>query len=365
MRIRSYKGRNTSEALEMVRNDMGPSALIIQTKRVTQGGLFGLLGREAVEVVAATDDDRPGPRRVGPSTADTPPGHPQSKTSTLKQLYEDLVKQGVLPPLARKLVEEALCRIPSSPFASRFPNFAQRLEATPATGDIADAMQAAVANTVRLKPPHRPARAPKVIALVGPTGVGKTTTIAKLATIAAVRHQVPAGLVTIDTYRIGAVDQLKMYSEMIGVPLAVVQQPEEMRSAMEHFSDKKVVFVDTIGRSPKDPDRVDALKPYFRYLPEAETHLVVSASATYGDAKLAAETFSALEPSRLIFSKIDESTSFGSIYNLAAETQIPLSYITAGQEVPDDIEVTTPARIAELLMGGPARGRVKRISEKS
>jgi len=351
MRIKSYKARNTSEALAMVRNDMGPSALIIQTRQIRQGAVLGLMGHNAVEVVAAADAE-PTLQRVGPATTDRPAGRTPAGNPTLKQLYDRLVEQGVLPPLARALMEEALCRYPSSPFASRFPNFADRLAATAADEEIVEAVGAAVAKSVRLERSTKPAHGPKVIALVGPTGVGKTTTIAKLATIATMRHHLPAGLVTIDTYRIGAADQLKTYSEMLGAPLAVVEEPEEMRAAMEHFSDRAVVFVDTIGRSPKDRERVSALRPFFKYLPQAETHLVVSAPTKYGDAKLIARTFSALDPKRLIFSKIDESTSFGSIYNLAAETQIPLSYLTVGQEVPDDIEVTTPARIAQLLVGG-------------
>ena len=349
MRIRSYTARNATEALAMVRNDMGPSALIIQTRKTKQRGLMGLMGREAVEVVAATDD--PGPRRVGPEPAARPAGEPRGPSRTLKHLYDTLIAQGVLPLMARSLVEEVLCRYPSSAFADKFPNFSDRLAATAADGEAVKMVGDAVAKTVRFEAAHRPAHGPKVIAMVGPTGVGKTTTIAKLATISAMHHQLPTGLVTIDTYRIGAVDQLKTYSEMLGVPLAVVHKPEQMTQALENLADRAVVFVDTIGRSPHDGERVAALEPYLKRLPHAETHLMVSASAKYEDAKLTARSFSALSPARLIFSKIDESTSFGSIYNLAAETQLPLSYLTVGQEVPDDIEVTTPARIAQLLVG--------------
>jgi len=165
------------------------------------------------------------------------------------------------------------------------------------------------------------------------------------------RHNLPTGLITIDTYRIGAIDQLRSYSEMLGTPIEVVQKPEQMQQAIEHFSDRAVVFVDTIGRSPKDRDRVAALKPYFQRTPQAELHLVVSCTSKYSDAALAAKSFSALPLKRLIFSKVDESSSFGSAYNTAVNTKLPLSYLTTGQEVPDDIEVTTPARIAELLAG--------------
>ncbi|NQT20825.1 MAG: hypothetical protein HQ592_14045 [Planctomycetes bacterium] len=347
MRIKSYKARDATEAMEMIRNDMGSSALIIQTKRIRQGGVFGMLGHEAVEVVAAADDAKT-MRRAGSAQARAAESGPEN--TTFKHLHDRLLQQGVLPGLARGLVEETLCRYPSSPFAMQFPDFGGRLAATPAAADMVQALGAAIAKTVRLERSYKPKQGPKIVALVGPTGVGKTTTIAKLATIAAMRHKLPTGLVTIDTYRIGAVDQLKTYSEMLGAPLAVVHKPEQMPQVLESFCDKAVVFVDTIGRSPKDRDRVSELKPYFKYLPGAETHLLVSASSKDDDATLTARSFSALPLSRLAFSKVDESTSFGSIYNLAAQTQIPLSYLTVGQEVPDDIEVTTPGRIAELLL---------------
>ena len=348
MRIKSYKARNTTEAMDMVRNDMGPSALIIQSKPIKQGGVFGLLGHEAVEVVAAADDEQT-LRRVGAAVPRAAGGEPEK--TTFKHLHDRLLQQGVVPRLARLLVEETLCRYPSAPFAEQFPDFGGRLAATPAQGDVVRAMGDAVAKTVKLERSHKPKHGPKVVALVGPTGVGKTTTIAKLATIATMRHQLLTGLVTIDTYRIGAVDQLKTYSEILGTPLAVVHEPQQMPQVLESFCDRAVVFVDTIGRSPKDRRRVNELKPYFEHLPNAETHLLVSASSKDEDARLTARSFSALPLTRLAFTKLDESTSFGSIYNLAAQTQIPLSYLTVGQEVPDDIEVTTPARIAQLLLG--------------
>jgi len=370
MKIKSYKARNTEEALTMVRNDMGPAALIVQTRRIRQGGVFGVMGNDAVEVVAAVDDDQPARRPVGDAPAfrvlkPAPTAQPRTaagQASTFRDLYDRLIEQGVLPRLARALVEETLCRYPSSAFAERFPSFAEKLDAVAAHEDVLQAVSGAVAKAVRLERATRPAAGPKVVVLVGPTGVGKTTTIAKLATIARMRHGLPTALATIDTYRIGAVDQLKTYAELLGVPLAVVRRPGQMHQVMESFSDRAVVFVDTAGRSPRDHERVEGLRPYLECLPHAETHLVVSCSAKYEDALFSFQTFSALPIRRLIFSKVDESASFGSIYNLAAESQVALSYMTVGQEVPDDIEVTTPARMAELLLkGGREReGRRKR-----
>ena len=343
-----------TEALAMVRGAMGPQALIIQTRKIKQGGILGMLGSEAVEVVAGADEPNLKPASPAPQT-ETPQHQiaDRQQHSTFKQIYDLLLEQGVLPELARSLVEEALCKYPSSAFAQNFPNFADRLYSI--AGDEAiGALGKAVAKFACFEKSSKPASGPKVIGLVGPTGVGKTTTIAKLATIAAMRHKLPTGLITIDTYRIGAIDQLRTYSEMLGTPIEVVNRPEQMKHAIEHLSDRAVVFVDTIGRSPKDRDRVGELKPFFQQTPEAELHLVVSCTSKYGDAALAAKSFSALPLKRLIFSKVDESSSFGSVYNIAVNTRLPLSYLTTGQEVPDDIEVTTPARVAQLLAGAAA-----------
>ena len=388
MIIRSFKARTIEEAKAMIRGSLGPGALIIQVRPIKQGGIFGLMGSGAVEVVAASDaDDDGGEGRTQGSSlrgfhrgAERTPdrneagsiaeasGEPRfleairreaaataampasvAVTSSFRRLHDRLVEQGVLPKLARALVEEAVCRFPSSPFAEKFPNVADRLESA-SREDVLQALTGAVAKTVRVERSAKPASGPKVIALVGPTGVGKTTTIAKLASIAKLRHGLSTALATIDTYRIGAVDQLRTYAELLAVPLAVVQRPEQMKQAMESFSDKAVVFVDTIGRSPRDEERVNSLRPFFDRLPNLETHLVVSCTAKHEDVLLAHGAFSRLPLKRLIFSKVDEAASFGPVYNLADQSQVPLSYLTVGQEVPDDIEVTTPGRMAELMM---------------
>jgi flagellar biosynthesis protein FlhF len=204
-----------------------------------------------------------------------------------------------------------------------------------------------------LAPPVRqPDGRPQVMALVGPTGVGKTTTIAKLAAAYRLRHGRKVGLVTADTYRIAAVDQLRTYANIIGVPLKVALTPEEMAEACDAFSEMDAVLIDTAGRSPGDDQRLGELAAMLHAARPHQTHLVLSSVAGEGALLRTIERFEALNPTRVIFTKLDEAASFGMLVNVAAKVQSTLSYVTLGQEVPDDIEPGRPDRLARLILDG-------------
>lgn len=193
---------------------------------------------------------------------------------------------------------------------------------------------------------------PRIHTLIGPTGVGKTTTIAKLAASFRLRHGLTVGLITADTYRIAAVDQLRTYAGIIGIPLEVVLAPSDISAAIEKHRSCDVILVDTPGRSPRDAARLDELSAVLEAIGDATRHLVLSAGASGAVLRSAADRFGELNPDALIVSKADEAGALGVLMDIVRLTDLPLSYVTTGQEVPDDIEAARPDRLARAVLDG-------------
>jgi flagellar biosynthesis protein FlhF len=193
---------------------------------------------------------------------------------------------------------------------------------------------------------------PLVIALVGPTGVGKTTTVAKLAASFKLRHHRKVGLITSDTYRIAAVDQLRTYANIIGLPLEIVVTPGEMRQAVHVLGDCDVILIDTAGRSQHDDDRIAELKQFIEASSPHEVHLVLSSTASEKVLLREAEAFAAVGVDKIVLTKLDEAVSFGVLINVVRTVGKKLSFFTTGQEVPDHIELGRAERLAELVLGG-------------
>jgi flagellar biosynthesis protein FlhF len=195
----------------------------------------------------------------------------------------------------------------------------------------------------------------RVIAVVGPTGVGKTTTIAKLAALYALERGVKVALVTTDNFRVGAVEQLATYAKIMDLPLEVVANAQELSAALAKHGDKDLVLIDTAGRSPKDAERLDELKGFLESHPGIETHLCVCATTRARELDDTVASFAKLPLAKLLFTKLDESESFGSIVEVHLKHRLPVSYLTTGQKVPEDIEVATGKKLASLVVRGPAR----------
>lgn len=194
---------------------------------------------------------------------------------------------------------------------------------------------------------------PLTIALVGPTGVGKTTTLAKLAAWFKLRHGRKVGLITSDTYRIAAVDQLRTYANIIGLPLQVVLTPQEMRQAVHALGGCDVILIDTAGRSQNDVHRIGELKQLIAAAEPHEVHLVLSSTAGEKVLLREADAFGSVGVHRVVLTKLDEAVTFGGLVHLLREVGRPLSFVTTGQEVPDHLEVGRAERLADLVMGGP------------
>ncbi len=200
---------------------------------------------------------------------------------------------------------------------------------------------------------HATTSRPRIIALVGPTGVGKTTTVAKLAATYKLRHHKKVGLITSDTYRIAAVDQLKTYAGIIGLPLRVANTPEEMKAAIDELHHRDIIIIDTAGRSQNNLSRIEELAEFANVASPDETHLVLSTTVGENVMRKTAERFRALGPDRCILTKLDEAVTTGPIAGLCDRIGLPLSFVTVGQEVPDDLEPARADRLARCVLDGP------------
>jgi flagellar biosynthesis protein FlhF len=191
------------------------------------------------------------------------------------------------------------------------------------------------------------------VALVGPTGVGKTTTIAKLSADFHLRERRRVGLITVDTYRIAAVEQLRTYADIIELPMEVVATPKAMRAAIERLADRDLILMDTAGRSPRDEVRIQELKAMLAEARADEVHLVLSTVASLPALRKSVQKFAAVGTTAILLTKLDEATGLGSLLPLLLQSGLPLSYLTHGQNVPDDIEPADRRKVARMLLGAP------------
>jgi flagellar biosynthesis protein FlhF len=192
---------------------------------------------------------------------------------------------------------------------------------------------------------------PKIIALVGPTGVGKTTTIAKLAAMHTLKKKSKVALVTTDNFKAGAIEQLRTYAKVLRLPVEVATTAKELEKAVSKHGDKDLILIDTTGKSPRERDKLDELKSLLDGF-EIESHLCVSATTRDNELKDILDQFRTLPIHRLLFTKLDESRQLGCMVNLHIRNKLPLSYFTKGQRVPEDIEIATGKKVAELVLGG-------------
>ena len=260
----------------------------------------------------------------------------ENKISQIDLIYENLINNDVESPLAKKIIKQ-LKNYTGLTNSDDLENYA--------LSALSSIIPTASFEVVK-------GNKPKVIALVGPTGVGKTTCIAKLAVISKLLHNLDIGLISIDTYRLGALDQLKIFSEVSEIDFHVAYEPSDLAKIYTKLKNKDLIFVDTVGRSQKNSQLLKGISDFLSAIKVDETYLVLSATTTTKNLSDIASKFRPLNYNGLIFTKLDEAVSFGNILNLVSGSSVPVKYLTNGQVIPDDIIAADPEFIANMVYSG-------------
>ncbi len=374
MRLKRITAPTMQEALERVKRELGPDAVIIGSKTVRSGGLFGFFGKPKVEVTAAVDPAPEAAREPLDLKSREPSTYTQPVITApeLQEIYREL--QGMRREVAA-LVDGTRVRSDRVPLSGALLSVFRRLVDNDIEEETARILVEEVAGDLRQREHDDLAKVhamlvnkverlipvaqetkfdkdgPKVIAMVGPTGVGKTTTIAKLAAVYALSRKKRVALITADTYRIAAIEQLRTYSDIIGVPLTVVYSPEEVQLAIQEHRDADLILLDTAGRNPRNPARMLELRGVIRAAQPNEVHLVISATTKNRDAIEIVDRFEQVRFDRLLITKLDESSTYGMILNALVRAQRPLSYVGTGQDVPEDLEYASASKLAHMIVG--------------
>jgi flagellar biosynthesis protein FlhF len=330
MKIMKFEGTTMRDALGKVKAELGDQAVIVSSREIRKG----LLG-SAIEVSAAIDQDEAA-WRGAPATPSAPVAVGSRSEAEVDQL---------LAPLRQELRSlRALMRAAGDNRATNEMRSELALLRTLVEG-MGRAPQASMpAEPSKNTTLTAPSRA-KIVMLVGPTGAGKTTTIAKLAARAALIDERTVRLITLDTYRVGGIEQIRMYADMIGIPLDVCENPVDLVEMIDETAD--LTLIDTAGRSPKDVEAIADLAACVANIP-VEIHLVIPAGSSPEVIDELVNRYRALKPKRLLFTKVDEVSRAPELAQAPARHGLPVTWITNGQAVPEDIEEPNRARILEL-----------------
>ncbi|MGB9441591.1 MAG: flagellar biosynthesis protein FlhF [Desulfobacterales bacterium] len=378
MQIKRFEAKNMTTALRLIKDELGPDAVILSARSLRKGkGIFGSMKYAGVEVSAAIDNQRLpmgnkislGRRSIDPNWERSrlkeayrvekkevmrPTGYPEQNPTdrqrydsekrsnsrinnkALSSLYQLILTQEVDRSIAAEIIEEIKCtpaplgKIDGWDLKSHCTSILEQM------GVMIDGDVFAAGNA-------------RIEAFIGCTGVGKTTTVAKLAAVQSRRYKKRVGLITLDNYGIAAIKQLKTYAQIIGIPLEAPVNIAELKCSIKKHKDKELIIIDTPGINPHNQELIQDLKGRFAKLSNLQTHLVLSATTKEKDLIATTEAFKEMNIHRLLFTKIDESCTYGNIVNLLIRTNIPLSFLCGGRKVPDDIEAGSTEKLVALL----------------
>lgn len=345
MIIKRYLADNMNEAMMKIRYDLGPQAIIVSQRKIKKPGLSGFFSKKIVEVTAALENENKPSDDAKTKEVKKEEGSEildqikklSDEIKDLKDVKEDSKSKSKIETtlqnsdLNEKTIKKVMTRINSN---------------KEKISDV-DKARAAIEKVV---PKFKETECRRVV-LVGPTGVGKTTTIAKLAGRMVIQEKKKVGLITIDTYRIGAVEQLKTYADIIKIPFQVVFNLNDMERALEKLKECDVILIDTTGRNSKNIMQLSELRSYIEKADTDNINLVISATTKNKDMDNIISGYKALNYKNLIITKLDETTTYGSLLNAMDSSKKPINYVTTGQTVPDDILRISAKEIANLILG--------------
>ncbi|MBV4426928.1 flagellar biosynthesis protein FlhF [Clostridium tyrobutyricum] len=360
MIVRKYKARNMHEAILKIRRELGKNAVIISQRKIRKSGLLGLFSQKIFEVTVTADnsDTRDINDYDTTESIEAFKKAVKHKTHDLERINnEDIIKEVKdMRNMLNNVMQNSIgigksklqLKLENSDLNTSVINNIMR-EMSTITGDLEDRekLRLVVQNMIRVD--HR--KLDKTVVLVGPTGVGKTTTIAKLAGKMALVENKKVGLITIDTYRIGAVEQLRTYADIINIPFKVVLNVKDMEKAIESMEDCDVILVDTTGRSSKNKMQISELRTFIDKLNTDNIHLVISCTTKNSDIDVIVNGYKQLNYNNVIITKLDETCTYGSILNIENSSSKPISFVTTGQNVPEDIKCMDSDELTKLVLG--------------
>lgn len=368
MIVKRYMGKTNQEALEKVKANLGNDAIILSTRKIRQKGLKGLFLKPLIEVVAAIDD--PGvPSKTNEVKSNM--GLSQYRLNeftrqidTINTAMDELlvkleqktlsrasqIDDNSVPPKFAKYFGHLIDKEVQRDIAIRLIESAQNIDLEEGIDPLVGLAKAVSDCIGEPSPIPMQLERQKRVLFMGPTGVGKTTTLAKLAAIYSIEYDYDVGLITADTYRIGAANQLKTYSDILGIPLEIIYAPNEIVEPLNRLKDKDIIFIDTAGKSIKDKEQPEEISTILQLSGADEVFLCISAATSYQACVNIINSYEFIDEYKIIYTKADEVTSYGNILNCCYISRRPISYITTGQSVPDDIEILDPSIIKDDLL---------------
>lgn len=372
MIIKKYVVNNMNEAMTRIRYEMGQDAVIISQRKVKRPGISGFFRKKVLEVTAAAESSNSkresenynAVKQLLENSIDRKKEEPAQNNldnsngnkEILKEIEEmknvvtsfiDNAYKGNVEEEKEEIKEVKSLLKDNDVSEDIVEKILKVLNGLENKEQLMEKTKEFIENTVKVSSEDLKG----AVVLVGPTGVGKTTTIAKLAGRLSLVEKKKVGLITVDTYRIGAVDQLKTYADIMGIPFKVVFSINDMEEAIENMKNCEVVLVDTTGRSSKNVMQISELRAFIEKVNSDNIHLVISSTTKNRDIDNIVEGYKTLGYNNVIITKLDETTTYGSILNIVNSTKKPISFITTGQNVPDDIRAITPKEISSLILG--------------